>query len=104
MIYRPQVRTAEEILKEANFCYDNRASAGWVRYFNEANPIVEYKTAVRIRAANVKRSRPNDRLHALVRDGLIYLHYDEEKGREHKSHTNSAQVKHCISEFQKLDK
>lgn len=106
MMYRPQERTAEEILIAAGFSYDARASAGWVKYFEEAVAFKrEPNSSVIFRANKGKKKKytSQDRLHALVRDGDIHLHYDEEVRGTHKSHNNANAVKRYISKFQKID-
>jgi len=105
MICRPQEKTAEEILETAGFSYDARASAGWVKYFEE--PVVIKRqpgTCVVVKATDLQKKKRNlDRLHALVRDGDIYLHYDAELKGVHKATHNGNTVKRYILKFQKID-
>lgn len=105
MMYRPQNKTPQEILEEAGFSYDNRASAGWVKYFEEIYIFKKEPNSPVIFRANKgkKKHKNHNRLHALVRDEDIHLHYDEEVRGAHKSHNNLNVVKKYISKFQKID-
>lgn len=80
MIYEPKNKTAEEVLELAGFTQNHNGARGWVRESFATRPRKEGDCVV-LRATPTKKI--SGRLHALVRDGIIDIHFDVDVDGKH---------------------
>ena len=91
MIYTPKYKTAIELLEMAGYKPAFRG-AGWDKMGRED-------------VSKMAQGLPFKRMHALIRDGGIELHFDKENKEtgNHKAYKNNYRVPKEISKFKKLD-
>ncbi len=73
----PKNKSAEELLKLAGFSYGANSTRGWTR-----EPLSRQAATDGIKRRENIKGKPG-RLHALVRDGVIEIHYDVEVDGRH---------------------
>ncbi len=101
MLYTPTQKPVEQLLKEAGFTLDH-PGRGWIRPMQKVK-IPKREACIVLRNKHRLKKDPGHRLHALVVDGVIDLHYDINRGATHEVHRRSGSVKKCIQEFKKID-
>jgi len=108
MIYQPQNMTCKELLELAGFTSDHSGSRGMIRpYLNwrDRRRSKEMRKTAETCVVMRRGTKPpaGHRLHAVIEDGAINLHYDFNKGSSHQSSKFCSLVRDTIKELEKLD-
>lgn len=96
MIYEPKKKTAEELLIARGFTTHHAGARGWVRPTHKPK-----REACIVQRASTRD--PGHRLHALIHNGKIYLHFDKNENGTHKTGQFGKSVQECIKEFAAVD-
>ncbi len=111
MMYEPKYKTPQELLTLAGFTQDHPGLGFIRRHFSK-------KERKRLRAQEAMKSSciklrsgvkqvhigpMGDRFHALVKEGVIHLHYDREENGRHISERGPKAVAPCIKQLAALD-
>ncbi len=102
MIYEPINKSIDQILNEAGFTKDHDGSRGWIRPTTRVK-VYPREGCIVLRSKYRLKTDPGHRMHAIINDGKIDLHYDFNRNKKHEVYRRSGLVKKCIEEFKKID-